>query len=158
MPDGKEYYASYRLGEPKVTQHFDVAVDETWKAIASAFKDLNYAGGPAENRSERLYMTPTMQLRGRLYDGELNSSYFECGRTPEGTLAAEDYELSFAVLVWADADKPSGSSVRILVNGWGHNRTNPGAVVHCTGTGRLENMFLEAIQRRLSLAHHDAQR
>jgi len=156
MQKGETYRVDYRTGEPKVTHHFDTPIEETWRAVGPAFKDLNYAGGPSDNGNEHLYMTPTLRLPGKLYEGEWNSAYFECGRTPAGTLAADSYELTFAVLVWVDEDKPSGSSVRILVNGWGRDRTNPSAVAQCAGTGRLEAAFLQAIQRRLNLAHHDS--
>ena len=156
MQKGETYRVDYRTGEPKVTHHFGTAVEETWHAVGAAFKDLNYAGGPSDNDSERLYLTPTLRLPGKLYEGEWNSVYFDCGRTSAGTLAADSYELTFAVLVWVDKDKPSGSSVRILVNGWGRDRTNPSAIAQCAGTGRLEAAFLQAIQRRLNLAHHDS--
>jgi hypothetical protein len=155
---GKTYHVSYRAEQAKVTHHFDVAADDTWRAIGPAFKDLNYAGGPSADGKERVYMTPTLVLHGRLYEGEWNSDYFDCGLTPAGLKAAESYELTFAVLVWVDADKPDGSSVRILVDGWGRDRANPSANAQCSGTGRLENMFLQAIQRRLSLAQNEGQR
>jgi hypothetical protein len=153
---GKTYLVDYNPGDAKITRHFDAPVDVTWNAIPLAFKDLHFAGGPSTKGNERLYMTPTLQLPGRLYEGELNSTYFECGKTPAGLPSTDSYELTFAVLVWADADRPSGSSVRILLNGWGHDRTNPSAVVQCTGTGRLEAMFLQAIEQRVKLAHAGA--
>lgn len=156
MQEGKTFRVSYRAGEPKVTQHFDTPVDDTWRAIGPAFKDLNYAGGPSDTGNERLYMTPMLRLEGQLYKDEWNSVYFDCGRTPAGTLAADSYVLTFAVMVWVDADQPSGSSVRILVNGLGRDRTNPSGVAQCSGTGRLEAAFLQAIQRRLNLAHNAA--
>ena len=60
MEDGKTYVVNYRTGEPKVTEHLDAAVDDTWRAIGPAFKDLNYAGGPSVDGNERVYMTPTL--------------------------------------------------------------------------------------------------
>ncbi|HKW10676.1 MAG TPA: hypothetical protein VJO33_09870 [Gemmatimonadaceae bacterium] len=149
--EGKTYRVSDRADKPKVTQHFDTPADDTWRAVGLAFKDLNYAGAPSATGNERLYMTPMLRLEGRLYADEWNSAYFDCGRTPAGTLAADSYVLTFTVMVWVDTDEPSGSSVRILVNGLGRDRTNPSGVAQCSGTGRLEAAFLKAIQRRLNL-------
>jgi hypothetical protein len=149
---GKAYLVSYRADEARVTQHFETALEVTWGALGPAFQDLHYKGGPSVSGNERLYMTPTLRLPGRLYEGEWNSAYLDCGRTPAGIPAADSYELTFAVLVWVDADKPSGSTVRILVDGWGRDRMNPSGVVQCSGTGRLEAMFMQAIQRRLNIA------
>ena len=156
--NGKTYLVDYNSADAKVTHHFDAPPDVTWGVIPLAFNDLHFAGGPSVKGSERLYMTPTLQLPGRLYQDEFNSAYFDCGRTPTGLPAADSYELTFATLVWVDADQPSGSSVRILVNGWGHDRTNTSAVAQCIGTGRLESVFLQAIERRVRLAHGGAQR
>ena len=126
--DEKIYHLDSRVDEPKVTQHFDRPADDTWQAIGPSFKDLHYAGSPSANANERLYTTPLLQLRGRLYDDEWNSAYFECGRTAAGLPAADSYELSFVVRVWVDSDTPSGSSVRILVNALGRDRTNPATI------------------------------
>jgi len=153
---GKIFHVTYRDGDPKVTHHFDVTADDAWRAIAPAFNDLNFAGGPSTGERDRLYMTPMLDLRGRLYEDEWNSAYFDCGLTPTGLKAAESYQLTFAVMVWVDPDTPSGSSVKILVSGWGRDRANPSANAQCQGTGRLEAAFLQAIERRVSTTRHGA--
>jgi len=149
---GKTYRVRYRPEEAKVTQHLDATASETWSVLGAAFHDLGYKGGPSVSGDEHLYMTPTLRVTGRLYEGEWNSAYLDCGRTPAGGSAAESYELHFAVLVWVDADKPSGSTVRILVDGWGNDRAHATVDVPCGGTGRLEAGFLQAIQQRLKLS------
>lgn len=135
--------------EAKVTQHVDASVDSTWKVLGPAFQDLGYKAGPSANPSEHLYATPWLRLPARLYEGEYNSAYFDCGKTPLGLSAADSYEISFAVLAWVDADQPKGSVVRILVTGNARDRSNPSAMVACSGTGRLEAGLMQAIQRRL---------
>lgn len=148
----KSFSVSYRPNDAKVTQHFEARDEETWAVLGPAFQDLGYKGRASADTNERLYMTPKLDLKGRLYDGEWNSAYFDCGRAPARLSAADYYELTFVVLVWVEADKPSGSVVRILVSGMGHDRANPTDVVQCGGTGRLEAKFIQAIQRRLNLA------
>ena len=148
----KTFRVRYRPEEAKVTQHLEATASETWSVLGAAFQDLGYKGGPSASAAEHLYMTPTLRVTGRLYEGEWNSAYLDCGRTPDGRPAVESYELYFAVLVWVDADKPSGSTVRILVDGWGNDRAHATVDVRCGGTGRLEAGFLQAIQRRLKLS------
>lgn len=143
---------NYRDKEVKVSQHVSATVDDTWKALGPAFQDLGYKGGPSGSANDRVYMTSWLRLAGPLYEGEMNSAYFECDRSPLGTPTADSYELTFAVLAWVAPDKPTGSIVRILVNGSGRDRANPSAMVACAGTGKLEAMFMQAIQRRLKLA------
>ena len=147
----KTFRVRYRPEEAKVTQHLEATAAETWSVLGAAFQDLGYKGGPSASAAEHLYMTPTLRVAGRLYEGEWNSAYLDCGRTPDGRPAAESYELYFAVLVWVDADKPSGSTVRILVDGWGNDRAHATVDIRCGGTGKLEDGFLKAIQARLKL-------
>ncbi|HEX4681767.1 MAG TPA: hypothetical protein VH277_03600 [Gemmatimonadaceae bacterium] len=136
----------------KIVRHFDASVDDTWKALGPAFQDLGYKGAPSTNGNERVYITPWLLLPGRLYEGEPNSSYFDCDRSPLGTPTADVYQVTFAVLAWVEADAPAGSVVRVLVNASARDRSNPSAMVACAGTGKLEAMFMQAIQRRVKIA------
>lgn len=143
---------NFRDKEVKVSRHVDATVDDVWKVFASAFQDLGYKGGQSGSGNERVYMSSWLRIPGSLYEGEANSAYFECDRSPLGVPTSDTYELTFAVFAWAAPDSPSGSIVRVLVNGTGRDRANPSAMVSCAGTGKLEAMFMQAIQRRLTLA------
>jgi len=142
----------FRDREVKVSQHVNATVDDAWKVLGPAFHDLGYKGGPSGSGNQRMYMTSWLRLPGALYEGEANSAYFECDRSPLGIPTADTYELTFAVYAWVAPDQPGGSVVRVLVNGSGRDRANPSAIVSCAGTGKLEAMFMQAIQRRLKLA------
>ncbi len=142
----------FRDKEVKVSQHVDPTPDDAWKVLGPAFQDLGYKGGFSGSGNERVYMTSWLRLPGALYEGEANSAYFECDRSPLGIPTADTYELTFAVFAQVAPDAPTGSVVRILVNGTGRDRANPSAMVSCAGTGKLETMFMQAIQRRLKLA------
>jgi hypothetical protein len=143
---------TFRDREVKVSQHVGATVDDTWKVLGPAFQDLGYKGGPSGSGNERMYMTSWLRLPGSLYEGEANSAYFDCDPSPLGIPTADTYELTFAVFAWVAPDQPGGSIVRVLVNGSGRDRANPSAMVSCAGTGKLEAMFMQAIQRRLKLA------
>lgn len=143
---------NFRDKEVKVSRHVDATVEDVWKVFAPAFQDLGYKGGPSGSGNDRVYMSSWLRIPGSLYEGEANSTYFECDRSPLGVPTADTYELTFAVFAWAAPDPPAGSVVRVLVNGTGRDRANPSAMVSCAGTGKLETMFMQAIQRRLALA------
>lgn len=148
----KTFRVRYRPEEAKITEHVDAPFSETWSVLGAAFQDLGYKGGPSASGAEHLYMTPTLHVTGRLYEGERNSLYLDCGNAPDGRNVAESYDLYFAVLVWVDEDKPSGSMVRVLVDGWGNDRAHATTDARCSGTGKLETAFVQAIQRRVKLA------
>jgi hypothetical protein len=120
---------------------------ETWAAMPAAFADLAFKGGPSVVPTERVYMTPELTISGQLFNGETNSTYIDCGKTPAGSPAADEYTVRFTVLVKV-APVDSGSVLSFLVDGMARDKTKSVDWVSCTGTGRLENMFFKAISRR----------
>jgi hypothetical protein len=129
-----------------------VPLERAWTAIPDAFHDLGYAGGRSLTRGERrTYMTPELTISGSLYPGERTSDYLDCGRTSAGTHAADDYSLEFAVVMRAVAQSNAETMLEIVVDGRARDRGRSTNSVNCTGTGRLERMFAEAVARRLGL-------
>lgn len=122
-------------------------LDQTWAALPAAFADVGYKGAASSVSSEHVYMTPELIISGRLYTGEPNSDYLDCGRTSAGGAAADVYSVKFVVLVKA-ASVDSGTVLSLLVDGVARDRTQGSNVVTCTGTGRLEDMFFKAIAQR----------
>ena len=132
-----------------VRRDFQLPSDRVWAVLPGAFADLGYQGRESTNGSERLYLTPALTIKGRLYPDSRNDAYLDCGRTPVGTAAANEYAVTFTVLVRVHARDGGASTLDVVVDGDARDRARSLNRVSCTGTGRLEQMFVEAVERRL---------
>jgi hypothetical protein len=149
---GETFAVWFRSDARPVQRVLAAPVDAVWAQLPRAFTDLSYAGGRSARNAERVYLTPSMTIRGRLYTGELNSVYIDCGRTPVGSAAADDYAVSFAILARLTPQDSSTTLVEIVVDGTAHDRTQSSSAVFCTGTGRLEAGLLQRLEERLRTA------
>ncbi|HMC55788.1 MAG TPA: hypothetical protein VKH19_11480 [Gemmatimonadaceae bacterium] len=139
-------------GATPVSGFYRAAPDSVWLAIPAAFKDLAFPRGTQTNGAEQLFVTQEMTIQHQLYDNEPNSLYFDCGRTPAGNAAADEYAVSFTIFARVVPDGDRFSHVDVLVDGRAHDRTrNNMSAVFCNGKGRLEQMVIDAIRKRLAL-------
>src|SRR5438094_691077 len=105
--------------------------------------------GASAREAERVYLTPSLRIHGRLYRGELNSVYIDCGHAVGGGHAADSYEVTFAMLVRLTPQDGGRSLVEVVIDGTARDRTlNLSNPVFCTGTGRLETEFLQRLEAR----------
>jgi hypothetical protein len=128
----------------------DLPVERVWAAVPLAFADLKYTAGPSKRRGERLYLTPHLTIRGRLYPHALNSAYIDCGYTGAGTPASDSYSVTFAILMWVKENPRGGTKVEVLIDGSALQRETTSNAVPCQGTGRLERDLVHALKARLA--------
>jgi hypothetical protein len=150
--DGESFVVRVREDAVAVTRDLPVSVEAAWAAVPGAFADLGYQGGPSATKGERLYLTPPLKIRGRLYPDASNATYIDCGRAGPGGPAADEYSVTFAVLARVVPGPDGGSTVRVTVDGVARERTGSSTAVHCRGTGRLEQRFADAVARRAEQA------
>ena len=115
--------------------------------IPAVFQGMGYEGGFGVHDAS-IFSTKQLRVEGRLYDGELNSRYFDCGNTPAGTLAADEYQITFVMFTRILSAADGTAEVEIVVDGTAHSKTLSSTFVYCRGTGRLENAILGAIALR----------
>jgi len=124
-------------------------VETVWAALPQGFADLGFPSGASAREAERVYLTPSLRIHGRLYHGELNSVYIDCGHAVGGGRAADSYEVTFAMLVRLTPQDGGRSLVEVVIDGTARDRTlNLSNPVFCTGTGRLETEFLQRLEAR----------
>jgi hypothetical protein len=145
---GETYSVAFRGDALPVRRVVAAPVDIVWAALPDAFADLGYHAGPSARSGERLYFTPAMLLHGLLYKGKRNSLYLDCGRTLTG-LAADEYEITFAILARVSPRDDANTIVEILVDGTARDRTSSSNSVFCTGTGVIEAGLLRHLEERL---------
>ena len=132
-----------------ISRTLDSSADVVWSELPLAFHDLGYEGGPSIRPGERQFFTPSMLVRGRLYPDAPNSAYLDCGRSPAGGAAADEYEVSFVVIVRVAANPTAGSTLQVAVDGVAQRRAENADAIFCSGTGRIEQMFADAIEQRV---------
>ena len=138
-----------RSGQP-VTGFYRAHADSVWKVLPAAFKDLSFPRGSQTNAEQRLFVTQEMTIQRELYDGEANSLYFDCGRTPAGNGVADEYLVTFSIQARVVPDGDTFSHVDVLGEGRARDRTRSNAsAVFCYGTGKVEQMVVDAVRKRL---------
>jgi len=141
------FFVEYREDAVPVHRVIALPVERVWAALPEAFRALGYPGAPSVHRDERVFLTPYLAVRERLYAGEPNSLYFVCARTNNVTSAVDAWMITFAILVRLTPEGEGRTAVDVILDGNAADRTERGMSVHCTGTGRLEEALLELIER-----------
>ena len=133
-------------------RNYPMPADRVWRVIPAVFRDLGFQGGPSEHAASRVYLTPELVIRQQLFTGEANSLYLDCGNTPTGRPAADEYVVRFAVLLRVRPVTADTSRVELLVDGRAHDRTQSSVTtMSCSGTGKLEESFMAQIGKRLPI-------
>jgi hypothetical protein len=142
---------SFRSDVVPVRRVLPESVETVWAALPKAFADLGYPGGPSTQAGERAYLTPSLKVRSRLYQGERNSVYLDCGRTRAGAPAADEYLISFAILARLRPHDGGGTQVEVLVDGSARDPAEKSNPVLCAGTGRLESALLRRLEAQIGV-------
>jgi hypothetical protein len=150
--NGDTFAVRFRTDAPPAKRVIPAPVPVVWAAMPQAFADMGYPGGPSARPDERVYLTRPLTIQGQLYNGERNSDYLNCGQTPVGTLAADEYEVKFAIVARVSAFDADSTLVEVLVDGTARDRTRFTSVVNCAGTGRLEAALLQRLEKRTGVS------
>jgi len=123
-------------------------IDVVWRALPQVYREFGYPGATASNTEERIFLTPHMQIRGRLYEGEANSKYIDCGIGMTGP-RADTHDVHFAIVTRVRASSETETLVETLIDGTARDRSATGGSTLCKGTGLLEQAVVEALIARL---------
>lgn len=123
--------------------------EQVWAALPDAYQLLGFTATPADS-ARRDLRTSFMHVSGQLYPGELNSQYFECSRnTPTGP-AADQGDITFAMLSRVEPDGRGGSTVLTQTSARLRRRDASQYPIDCVSTGKVEQMLAQFLQQRLS--------
>jgi hypothetical protein len=135
----------YRAESGALTAALPAPVERVAELIPGVFERLGLPVAPASNTRTLTFITPTLKVSGRLYEGESNSDYFDCGRDIRGA-QADFLELRFVVLAELRPADDGGTVLETRVDGNARNRYREGSRFPCSGTGKLERQ-IEALLR-----------
>jgi hypothetical protein len=147
IPSGAAFWLKLRAEKTPFARTFAAPAEQTATKLAETFAGMGYPGSFAEGTTN-IYVTKQLDVKGRLYEGELNSLYFDCGRAPGGGLVADEYGLSFVVAARVEAVSTANSEVEVLIDATARSAQS-GTTLPCRGTGKLENLILTALAARL---------
>jgi hypothetical protein len=121
-------------------------LEEVADAVPEVYQQLGLPVTPSQHTEVPTWATPNMRITGRLYEGELNSEYVDCGRGPRGPIA-DIYEIDFQVVTELRPAPGGGTQVDTRVEGSARDRTISGNRVPCSGTGKLEREIAAMLKR-----------
>jgi hypothetical protein len=148
IPSGAAFWLKVRAEKTPFARTIAAPMDQTANKLAETFYAMGYPGSFADGASD-IYITRQLDVKGRLYDGELNSLYFDCGRSAGGGVVADEYALSFVIAARIERAGTSSSQVEVLIDASARSLTQSGTAIPCRGTGKLENLILTALAARL---------
>lgn len=133
-----------------VTRVVTAPVEKIWAALPQTFADLGLPSAPSAGEAQWVYLTPSLRIHGRLYQGELNSVYLDCGHSANAGRAADSYDVTFAMMVRLIPQDGDRTLVQVFVDGLAHDRTMIMTnSLSCAGTGRLERDLLQRLEVRI---------
>lgn len=125
------------------------SVDVVWQVLPSAFDSLRFPGAPSQYPDEHVYATPYLKVEHRLYEGEPNSLYLDCGHTVAAVPIADEHQVIFAIMARLTPQAGSGTEIDVVVDGTAQDMTERKNPVRCHGTGRLEEALILRVEAAL---------
>lgn len=122
--------------------------DIVWRTLPGVFDELGYPGAPARSTRERVFITPNLQITGRLYEGESNSKYIDCGSGNTGP-RADAQEVQFVIVTRVRPEGESETIVETIIDGSARDRMVSAGSYRCKGTGVLEKALVNLLILRL---------
>ena len=139
----------YRSDVSHVRRVIPESIDVVWRVLPASIESLRFPGTPTVYADEHIYMTPQMKIERRLYQGESNSLYLNCGTTLGARPAADEHLVIFALLTRLTPTPAGETEIDIIVDGTAQDMKERSLAVRCNGTGRFEEAIIAQIEANL---------
>lgn len=119
--------------------------------VEEVYRLMGLAAARATNTEDLLFITPNLRITGRLYEGEWNSDYLDCGEGFGGQRANTD-EIRFAAYTRLTEEVPGETVVETQLGGTAVPREGVASTgsAYCSGTGKLEQRISDLLRARAS--------
>lgn len=114
--------------------------------VREVYRYLGLEAPSAGDAEPFTYLTPAMRITGRLYEGERNSEYIDCGSALQGE-RADLFEVEFALATRLREEEDGGTLVETRLEGRAWDRYVNEAPVFCAGTGKLESQIGQLLRQ-----------
>jgi hypothetical protein len=143
------YAISYRADLKGHRYSFASSADRIVEALPDVYGRLGFPGSLASSRDDLLFISPSASAEGRIYEGERNSEYLDCGWGTTGP-RADSYLLRFVIVTRIVPVGAAASEIEVIVDGSAHDRYNDVNAVPCRGTGKLEGQIANLLRYTLA--------
>jgi hypothetical protein len=141
------YLAPFRIEDVAVPYSFDAPAARVYAAVKASFDEMRIPL-TVDDTTARLVGNGKLEARANFSDVRL-SRLFDCGASATGQ-NADNYRLSFVLLVLYDADGPTRTKVQIGFVAGGQDLTGMSKVaVTCGSTGKFEEKVQGLIAKHL---------
>lgn len=148
VPIPDRFSITYRADAPQTRTVVPAAVERVWEALPRVYREFGYPATPASNTPDRVYITPALLVRGRLYQGERNSDYLDCGDDPNVGARADAYEVTFWIVTRVQPTAEGHTLVETMIDGRARDRQSSSTPAYCFGTGKLEQQLATLLLQR----------
>jgi hypothetical protein len=145
----KVFAVWFRTDVSHVRRVLPAPIESVWQVLPSSFQSLRFPAAPSVYPDEHVYVTPHLKVEHRLYEGESNSLYLDCGHTTGGVPAADAYQVIFAIMAKLTPHASGGTEIDIIIDGTAQDMTQRSLPVRCNGTGRFEEAIIQRLQAGL---------
>jgi hypothetical protein len=148
VPIPDRFTITYRADAPQTRTVVAAPVERVWDALPGVYREFGYPAAPASNTPDRVYITPALLVRGRLYQGERNSDYLDCGDDPNVGARADAHEVTFWIVTRVQPTEEGHTLVETMIDGRARDRQSSSTPAYCFGTGKLEKQIAALLLQR----------
>jgi hypothetical protein len=139
----------HRADVSHVRRVIPASIEVVWRVLPASIASLQFPGTPTVYADEHIYVTPRLKIEHRLYEGESNSLYLNCGKTLGARPAADEHQVIFALLTRLTPTPAGETEIDIIVDGTAQDMKERSLPVRCNGTGRFEAAIIAQIVANL---------
>lgn len=139
----------YRSDVSHVRRVLPAHIEMVWRVLPASIEALGFPGRPTLYAEDHVYVTPQMKIETRLYEGESNSLYLNCGHTMAAVPAADEYQVIFTILAKLTPREGGETEIDIIIDGTAQDMRERSLPVRCNGTGRFEEAIIARIESGL---------
>ena len=148
---GREGVFFFRADVAFNRQMIPYTPDQVWTALPEAYRLIGFSvrPSPSADGTRRDVVTPFMQIRGQLYEGEPNSRYFECSRNSMTGPLADQGDVTFAMVSRVEPDDKGGTQLLTQLSARVKRRDASQYPIDCVSTGLLERTLAGFLKQHL---------
>lgn len=141
--------AAFRSDAPETSTRLAAPVDSVWRALSEVYAEMGFPLAETANPRAREYLTPFMDLRGRLFN-QPNSKFFVCQQFDLLNDMTNSGQITFAIRTRLQA-RDAITVLHTQVDARARRRGGSASWVECTTTGEFEKELARMVNERLQV-------
>jgi hypothetical protein len=139
---------SFRNDVAQTDSRLEAPPAAVWQAMTEVYGEMGFPLAETANPHAHDYLTPFMDLRGRLFN-KANSTYFSCSGYDILNDLTNTGQITFAVRTRLSAAEGGGTMLHTQVDARARRRGGSASAVECSTTGEFEKTLARMVDERL---------